>query len=102
MLECQAQRLTFPEAVSRERRDLAASAIEGIETVKLFVTMQPTDFSGLEQESLRTEQTLSPLAALLTSVFNGRTMRDETPVSLGEEDWTTASISFVLRRSREA
>jgi hypothetical protein len=102
VLECQAQRLTFPEPSPESDATSRASAIEGIETVKLFVTMQPTDFSGLEQESLRTEQTLSPLAALLTSVFNGRTMRDETPVSLGEEDWTTASISFVLRRSREA
>jgi hypothetical protein len=92
-LACQAQRLGLP----------AVAPLAGLETVKLFVTEQPTDFSAFAQEGVRGDTApasgpASPLAALLSSAFTGRTTRDMEPVAVGDEDWTTASISFVLRR----
>jgi hypothetical protein len=45
---------------------------------------------------------MSPLATLLSNVFSGATTRDETAVPLGDEDWTTAAVPFVLRRRSAA
>ena len=98
-LKCRPQQLGFPDVFPFVASSTGDAALEGIETVKLFVTEQPTDFSGLEQDSLRTSATpMSPLATLLSSVFSGATTRDETPVPLGDEDWTTVAVPFVLRR----
>lgn len=87
-LACQAQRLGLP----------AVAPLAGLETVKLFVTEQPTDFTAFAQQGVRSDAPpASPLATLLSSAFTGKTTRDMEPVAVGDEDWTTASISFVLR-----
>lgn len=87
-LACQAQRLGLP----------TAAPLAGLETVKLFVTEQPTDFTAFAQQGVRSDAPpASPLATLLSSAFTGKTTRDMEPVAVGDEDWTTASISFVLR-----
>jgi hypothetical protein len=109
-LMCQAQRLGLPAvyplaglagtAPSGSPPSDPTRSVEGLETVKLFVTEQATDFSAFAQDSVRDDAAPSPLATLLSSAFNGRTTRDMSPVpvAVGDEDWTTASISFVLRR----
>ena len=97
-LASRAQRLGFPSTDSAVGPSDRARSLEGVETVKLFVTEQATDFSGFEQDGLRTDAASSPLSALLASVFHGRPMRDMAPVSLGDEDWTTVAVPFVLRR----
>ena len=59
-----ARRAGVPGTAARVSRDvpviatrpIATQQAEGIETVKLFVTEQPTDFSGLEQDGLRTRR----------------------------------------------
>jgi hypothetical protein len=99
-LRCQPQQLGFPSICPPFHSASSAQPVEGLETVKLFVTEQPTDFSAFEQDSLRTEEPSSPLGLLLQSVFNGKVTRGSEPVSLGDEDWTTVSTSFVLRRRR--
>ena len=92
-------RLTWPEDVSWGR-EAADRVSEGIETVKLFVTSEPVDFSALEQAGVRSLHTASPLSALLRAAFHGSSTRSAHATPLGEEDWTTASRSFVLRRKR--
>jgi Caspase domain len=99
-LRCQPQQLAFPSICPPFHSAASTQPVEGLETVKLFVTEQATDFSAFEQDSLRTEEPSSPLGVLLQSVFNGKVTRESDPVSLGDEDWTTVSTSFVLRRRR--
>jgi hypothetical protein len=74
-LACPAQRLGFPDT-DRDATGRSTRA-EGHETVRLFVTEQPTSFLAFEQDALRDERQAMPQAG---------------------EDWTTASITFVLRR----
>ncbi|MDA1093011.1 MAG: hypothetical protein O3A25_07055 [Acidobacteria bacterium] len=54
---------------------------EAVETVKLFVTEQPPEFSALEQKGVRSggaSPARSPLAALLQGAFSGTPTRDVT------------------------
>ncbi len=98
-LACQAQRLGLPAVYPLAGSIDPARPVEGLESVKLFVTEQAADFSAFAQDGVRSDAvSSSPLAMLLSSAFHGRTTRDMEPVPLGDEDWTTASISFVLRR----
>ncbi len=71
---------------------------EGLETVKLFVTETPADFTAVRQKSTRSaENPSSALTTLLSDPWNDKATRDlSEPV--GEEDWTTVTRSFVLRR----
>ncbi len=74
---------------------------EAVETVKLFVTEQPTEFSALEQKGVRSagaSPARSLLAALLQGAFSGTPTRDVTTAPIGDEEWTTVSRSFVVRR----
>ena len=94
------QRLGFPEGDASVDSPDRARGEAGVETLKLFVTAQPADFSVLDQGGFRSGA--SPLAVLLTETFQGAPTRDTAPVSVGEEDWTTVTRSFVLRRKAGA
>jgi hypothetical protein len=89
----------FPFVDSADHlRDAAA-----VETVKLFVTEQPADFFVLRQEGVRAATvTPSRLRSLLQGAFHGSVARDIGTVAIGEEDWTTVSRTFGLRRSSVA
>lgn len=70
---------------------------EGVETIKLIVTSSPMDFHPLAQPGFRAA--MSPLAALWNTALAGAATREfvMSPVK-PEEDWTTVTKSFVLRR----
>lgn len=98
-LATEPMRLQFPEQFPYVTPGGDPARTEGIETVKLFVTEQPADFSGFGQEGVRDDEGVSPLATLLSSAFNGRTTRDEpAALPLDDEDWTTVTLPIVLRR----
>ncbi len=82
----------FPYAESVEN----ARETVGVETIRLFVTEKPTDFSVLQQVALRTGGTR--LGDLLTSVFNGNPTRDLGRNEPVDCDWTVVTRSFVVRR----
>jgi hypothetical protein len=81
-----------------------AGLLEGIETIKLFVTAEAADFSFLSQEGVRkTTRPGSPLLALWQTAMAGGAVRDiEVSLPVGNEDWTTVTRSFVLRRRNVA
>jgi hypothetical protein len=96
VLTCRPQQLTFPAVYPFVDSTDAAGGLDAIETVKLFVTEQPTDFSGFEQDGVRRGRGSSPPAARLPPrAFGGRAGGGATR---GDEDWTTVSMPFVLRR----
>ncbi|MCU0650370.1 MAG: caspase family protein, partial [Gemmatimonadaceae bacterium] len=76
-----------------------ANEVECLETVKLFITEQPADFSVLQQPPVRSGEVKqrSALSDLLHSAFQGRRTRG---VAMGpaQEDWTTVQRTFVVRR----
>jgi hypothetical protein len=78
----------------------AAGPIEGTETVKLFLTAAEADFSFLSQKGVRkTTVPGSPLLTLWRTAMAGGAMRDiEVSLPVGDEDWTTVTRSFVVRR----
>jgi hypothetical protein len=71
---------------------------EAIETVKLFLTQQPADFSVLAQGRVRDSTRRSPLGELLHSAMHGRPVRGVAMEPEREDDWTTVQRSFVIRR----
>ncbi len=73
---------------------------EAVETVKLFVTEQPADFSVLAQKGVRGggARKSSPLGDLLHRAFQGSPTRGVQLGPEGHEDWTTVARSFVVRR----
>ena len=81
------------------------SAVHGLEYIKLFVTSQPADFGPILQGTTRSSNRAdssgrldSPLAELLASALEGGT-RDIQRVSRPpNEQWTTVTRSFTLRR----
>jgi hypothetical protein len=76
---------------------------EGVETLKLFVTAKPTDFTAIEQPGVRSVGApASALAALLRGALNGTGTREFTAAPVRGDDWTTVSRSFVLRRRTTA
>jgi hypothetical protein len=100
VLVCRPQQMTFPAVYPFVDSTDRAGELDAIETVKLFVTEQPTDFSAFEQDGVRTGRALSPpLAGLPPRAFGGRSTSGATR---GDEDWTTVSRSFVLRRRESA
>ncbi|MEA2723553.1 MAG: hypothetical protein QOH59_1324, partial [Gemmatimonadales bacterium] len=80
--------------------DRLGGAVEGTETLKLFVTANPADFSFLSQQGVRSATGHeSPLMALWRTAMSGGATRDiETTLPVGDEDWTTVVRSFVVRR----
>lgn len=80
-------------------------AVEGTETLKLFVTKGEADFGFLAQQGVRSAATsgTSPLSRLWQMAAAGSTVRDiEVSVPVGDEDWSTVTKSFVLRRRQAA
>lgn len=82
---------------------------EGIETLKLFVTGSFVDLKGLKQAAVRSTDVLagaatSPLGALLQDAVGAARTRDFTPAPapLGQDDWTTVTRRFVIRRRTTA
>jgi caspase domain-containing protein len=89
----------YPYRVGGETTQVA----EGLETLKLVVTLQPVDLSFIEQEGVRGPSDTasrggSPLTLLWDTAVNGGGTREWKRVRLGQEDWTTVSQSFLLRR----
>ena len=71
-LACRAQRLGFPSTDSAVGPSDRARALEGVETVKLFVTEQRDRlFRRSSRTAFAPMPRASPLAALLASVFHG-------------------------------
>ena len=77
------------------------------ETVKLFVTSTPANFSVLKQEPTRdgfvSEQDRSPLTALFraaigTSLVGTRKIANAPVLDDDPDDWTTATTSFIVRK----
>ncbi|WP_412069607.1 caspase family protein [Rubrivirga sp. IMCC43871] len=96
-------RLDFPPGFPFVREPFEGEPDEGLETLKVFVTTQPTDFSALNQERLRGGPLGGPgstLSALLQRTFRGEPMRaiviEEVPGE--DDDWTTVQRSWLLRR----
>jgi hypothetical protein len=73
---------------------------EAVETIKLFVTEQPADFSVLTQKGVRGTGTRksSPLGDLLNRAFQGHATRGVQMAPESHEGWTTVARSFVVRR----
>ena len=81
---------------------------EGVETFKLLATTQPTDFSWMQQETVRSidsseksegNERGSLLQQLFDLVYNGFGTRDAKPTTVPPADeWTTVERTFVLRR----
>ncbi len=88
----------FPYVDTADRRREA----QGIETVRLFATEQPTDFVVVEQPGMRSSGGRTPLAALLRHAMHGGAVRGVVMAPEAGDDWTTVSRSFVLRRRKEA
>jgi Caspase domain len=96
--------LGFPADFPFVRDPHEAEPGAGLETVKLFATAYPTDFSGLLlREGFRgvvsTLGESTVLWQLLDTSLTGRGTRGRRPTTLPpEQDWTTAEHSFWLRR----
>lgn len=80
---------------------------EAVETVKLFITEQLADFSVIKQAGVRDVEArpTSPLGNLLQRTFQGAPSRDivmAPPAEPLDEDWTTVSRSFIVRRRTTA
>lgn len=81
---------------------------EGVETLKVFATSEPTDFTFLEQEKVRSIEPSgadheSALGLLLRTAHRGPATRDmEVTVKVDEQDWTTVAKPFLLRRRSAA
>ncbi len=92
--------LGFPASFPFVQEPGEGEPAEGTETIKAFVTTAPTDFSALKQESVRSlGGPGSTLGALLRQTFHGVPTRDLVMDEAGpDDDWTTASRTFVLRR----
>jgi hypothetical protein len=78
-------------------------AVEGIETLKLFVTTQPTDFQPLFQWGMREGKgPAGSLGDLLATTFGGggyAVNRDMSPTEhQAADDWTAIERSFRVRR----
>ena len=94
--------LGFPSVFPFVQEPGDAARVEGIETLKIFATLLPTDFSALTQQSVRSVglESHSSLSSLLRHTFKGVPMRDMmTEEEIDEEDdWTTVMRTFVLRQ----
>jgi hypothetical protein len=67
--------------------------------MKLFVTEEPVDFSGLEAAGVRSDGPRpSALAAMLQGLMSGTVTRTTTEVDDAGGDWTTVTRTFTLRR----
>jgi hypothetical protein len=89
----------------------AAPAAEGVETVRLFVTTAPADFTFLSQAGVRALAALpaargraSELELLMRTATGAATrdLGDDAEDAPPPEDWATAERTFLIRRRRQA
>ena len=94
--------LRFPKAFPFVEEPGEAVPTEGAETLRVFVTTEPTDFASLLQEGVRSAGAgRSSLSRILGKAFHGTPTRD---MSFADEpdddaDWTVVTRSFVVRRT---
>lgn len=90
--------LTFPERYPFAPEP-GERAIEGLDTLKLFVTSQQADFSALAQGGMRSAAAGGPLEQLLTMASEGQSTRAFQVVRPEPQDaWTTVTQSYLLRK----
>ncbi len=100
--------LKLPKEFPYADNPVRGAAIEGTETLKLFVTSGEADFTFLTQQGVRSAGAArpgSPLMLLLQTATGGGgafTRDIAVSVPVGEEDWTTVVRPFLLRRSSSA
>ena len=97
--------LTFPEGYPFGDLSDPLRGVDGLETVKVFVTEKFVDLSALEHQGVRSSDPTigSLLEGLATRDFEtppATPTRPAAPVST--DDWTTVSRTFVLRRRTTA
>ena len=96
--------LRFPEAFPFVQEPGEGAPTEGAETLRVFVTTEPTDFSSLLQAGVRSAGAArrSSLVQVLDKAFHGVPTRDmgfaDGPAD--DADWAVVSRSFVVRRGR--
>jgi hypothetical protein len=95
--------LYIPEVVPQMTAGGPGDPAEATESLKLFATTHPADFSPLFQEGVRATTERSdrdtPLGQLLAMAQTGTGTRDPRPVQRPPgEDWTTVVRPFTLRR----
>jgi hypothetical protein len=93
-------KLRIPRAFPFAEDPTGTVAIEGTETLKLFVTAAEADFRFLEQEGVRgnERERTSPLELLWRAASFGAATRDAGQEPVGQEDWTTVVRPLLLRR----
>ncbi len=91
-------RLGIPNEFPFAADPTGANAVDGVETLKLFVTTGEADFSFLEQEGVRSGRKggIPPLERLWRAAANGT--RDMVKLPVGGDDWTTLVRPFLVRR----
>jgi Caspase domain len=100
--------VTFPPNYPFVDLGDALRGVDSVETVKLIVTDEKVDFSGLAQAAVRSADLagpVSPFASALQRVA-GASARgfsvEPEPTATSEHDWTTESRSFLVRRRTAA
>lgn len=96
--------LAFPKTFPFVQEPGEGAPVEGTETLKVFATTQPADFSTLRQGSVRSAGPGGPrgLDALLRHTFNSVPMRDIVQDEPDEDEaWTAVTRTFVLRRTAQ-
>lgn len=91
------QPLTFPPVYPFAPDGDQPLRNDGIETMKLFVTSRPCSFEWLTEKAGVRSAGGSPVSQLLRARMNAS--RAEAVPPPPEDDWTTVSASFVLRRA---
>jgi hypothetical protein len=92
-------RASWPSEFPFRENPFGTPPDQALETLKAFITTEPTDYAFFEQESasraLGTDSTSShPLHQLLLAATWGSS-RDLAPMPA--DDWATTAVSFVLR-----
>jgi hypothetical protein len=95
-----APRITWPKGFPYV--DNASQEDEAVETVKLFLTQEPADFSVLAQGPTRAGVQRTALGELLNSAMQGRPVSRVAMEPERTDDWTTVQRSFVVRRRTSA
>ncbi|MCI0436828.1 MAG: caspase family protein, partial [Gemmatimonadetes bacterium] len=107
----EAWELGFPANYPYAEDPVHGGAAEGIETIKLIITVNEADFSFLEQSGTRGQPVAgrppTPLEMLVRTAALGNPTRDAgkpRPIKpkTEAEDWTTVVQPFVLRRRSSA